>query len=254
MNQPPTNNSDLPPNDPLSSKRGSLEAGMAGDFDLRPVDIMGEAWDTLDGLKLPVILSCLAIFAVGIGFEIVLYLLQPEAALGEVQLDQSMSELTTELVVTLLHTLVTVPMSAGLFIMSLKHSAGGEAYFGEIGNYFDKALPFLALTIVSYILIFIGLLLLILPGLYLAICFYFAVPLMADKNLGVVDALKASRQAVHHQFFKVLGLMILSLLILIVGVIPFGIGLIWAIPVVCLMMAIAYRTVFGIGTNNSRTF
>lgn len=212
---------------------------------------MGEAWDTLKGLKTPVLLGLIMIMIVGILFSVL------SAALGisppafeEVQTIPTGGQVGTEILLQLINTFVTVPMGAGVFMMSLKHATGGTATVNETLAYFGKALPMLGLVVLAYILIAIGLLLLILPGIYLGVCFYMAIPLMADKNMGIVEALKVSRQAIHHQFFPMLGLILLSSLVVVLGLLAFGIGLIWALPMASLMLAIAYRNMFGIEAEN----
>lgn len=231
-----------------SGQWGSLESGLAGNYQLRPIEIMGEAWDTLKGLKTPVLLGVLMVFAVSIIVGVLSASLGLSASpFDEPQAIPTGSQVGTEMLLQLISTFITVPMGAGIFIMSLKHATGGTATASETLAYFGKALPMLGLVILAYILIAIGFLLLILPGIYLGVCFYMAIPLMADKNLGIVEALKASRQATHHKFFPMLGLVLLCTLIVILGALALGIGLIWAIPMASLMMAIAYRNMFGIG-------
>ena len=61
---------------------------------------------------------------------------------------------------------------------------------------FNRALPILLLAIVSGLLIGIATLCFILPGIYLAIAYMFALPLLLDKNLDFWPAMETSRKLV----------------------------------------------------------
>jgi len=76
----------------------------------------------------------------------------------------------------------------------------------------------------------IGFVLLILPGIYLSIAYVFTLPLIADKNMTVWEAMEFSRKSVTKHWFKVFGLLFLLSLMMAVGTLALGIGLIWAIP------------------------
>ncbi|MEZ4291022.1 MAG: hypothetical protein R3E53_11035 [Myxococcota bacterium] len=74
--------------------------------------------------------------------------------------------------------------------------------------------------------------LLIVPGVYLAIAYQMAMPLVIERGLGLWDALETSRKAITHCWFRYL----LVLLVAVAGLgaelldRPFGIGAIWALP------------------------
>jgi len=58
-------------------------------------------------------------------------------------------------------------------------------------------------TIVMSILIFLGFLFCILPGIYLAVAWAFTVPLIVDKQIDFWSAMEASRKIVTLRWFKV---------------------------------------------------
>lgn len=99
--------------------------------------------------------------------------------------------------------------------------------------------------ILIYVMTIIGFLLLVLPGIYLSIAYVFTLPLIADKGLDVWDAMELSRKTVTKHWFKVFGLLFLLSLIFLAGAIAFGIGLIWAIPLMFITLyGLLYRSIF----------
>ncbi len=76
------------------------------------------------------------------------------------------------------------------------------------------------------------------------IFFTFAIPLVVDKNLGLMDALKTSASAGWANIGGLILLLILEGLVVIVGALACLVGLFAAIPIVWAANAVAYRMVF----------
>ena len=107
-------------------------------------------------------------------------------------------------------------------------------------------MPLFILNILMAVLIYIGFLLLLIPGFYLAIAYMLALPLAMERKLSPWEALEASRKAITQRWFKVFGLMLVLSLIMILSMIPLGIGLIWTFPMFIIAVGILYRTIFGV--------
>jgi uncharacterized membrane protein len=97
-----------------------------------------------------------------------------------------------------------------------------------------------------YLLIAIGFVLLIIPGIYLMVSYYLALPLLIEKDLGVWQALETSRKAVSKRWFAIFGLFLLLGLINFATVFTLFIGMIWTVPMSVIAFGILYRNVFGI--------
>jgi len=97
-----------------------------------------------------------------------------------------------------------------------------------------------------YLLIIIGLVLFILPGIYLAVAFSMALPLVIDKGMTPWQALMTSRKAMTHKWFSLFGFFLICVLVTIAGVLALFVGLVWAVPLTSLGYAIIYRDVFGV--------
>ena len=91
-----------------------------------------------------------------------------------------------------------------------------------------------------------GFVLLVLPGIYLAVAYSLALPLLVEKEMGIWQALEISRRAVTHCWLRCWGLMLVATLVAIIGGgFTFGIGLIWFMPLAALSFGVLYRNVFG---------
>ena len=73
-----------------------------------------------------------------------------------------------------------------------------------------------------------------------------AIPLVVERGLSPWQALEASRKAITQHWFKVFGLFFVLMLIMLLSMIPLGIGLIWTLPLLIVTMGVLYRTIFGV--------
>ncbi len=146
----------------------------------------------------------------------------------------------------ILQYLIIGPIAIGFVMVCIKIAVDQPRQPTDIFNYFSYLGKLLATYVVMYVLILIGFCLLILPGIYLAVSYYYALPLVVEKNLNVWQALEASRKAVTHVWFKVFGLFLLLGLICVLAIIPLGIGLIWALPLTMIAYGVVYRNIFGV--------
>lgn len=232
----------------LEGEYGSLERAVEGDYEFAIADVISEAWAKISGIKFTMQLAfgiyflLLIIVTVGLGFFL------PMVGLGVepgVEPDGSTIMLTA-LLQNVVVTGLTVPVGAGIFMLGVRRSMEAPLSAMSVVGYYNKVVPLLLTTILMYIMILIGLLLLILPGIYLMIAYYMAVPLVVEKNMGPWQALETSRKAVGKRWFSVLGLLLLLSLINLIGLIPLGIGLVWTLPVSVIAFGLLYRNMFGV--------
>ena len=96
-------------------------------------------------------------------------------------------------------------------------------------------------TILYGLMVVLGLLAFIVPGIYLALRFGLYQQAIVEKNLGVIDSLKYSSQITRDNKLGLLGLYILAFFVVVAGFLALLVGLIWAIPTAWLSTTIAYR-------------
>ncbi|MDA7818463.1 hypothetical protein N9A28_09765 [Sulfurimonas sp.] len=147
-------------------------------------------------------------------------------------------------VASVLEAIFTIPILVGINMLAVKRVREEETLVPSIFDYYSFFIPLMFAYLAMTALILTGFILFILPAIYLIISYVFTYTLMVDKNMDLWEAMELSRKAVTAQWFKFFGLGLMSCLILILGLIPLGIGLVWAIPTVYLSYALLYHRLF----------
>ncbi|MFA5206328.1 MAG: GYF domain-containing protein [Lentisphaeria bacterium] len=136
--------------------------------------------------------------------------------------------------------------TGGLYAFFLKKIRGETASFEDAFAGFKLAFVPLMLTgLVSGVLTMLGLILCIIPGIYVAVCWMFAVPAVMDQKLAFWDGMELSRKTVSPKWFQFFLLMLVSGLVAVAGVLACGVGLVVTIPLSIGMIAYAYEDTFG---------
>jgi hypothetical protein len=135
----------------------------------------------------------------------------------------------------------------GLYWMLLKLLRHGRAELEDAFAGFSAAfVPLMLFSIVYQLLASIGLLLCILPGIYLIVVWSpYASLLIMDKRLDFWPAMEASRKVVSQHWWQMFGFLLLALLINLAGLLACGIGLFITIPWTSAALVVAYEQVFG---------
>ncbi len=141
-------------------------------------------------------------------------------------------------VATLIHyvpmVMVIVPfyivLYGGLFLITQR---GGEPDPSTVFAFFAGII---VLVLVMLILIIL-----------LSVVFTFSYPLIVDRKLSGIDAVKLSARAALANFWPLLGLLMLNGLIGFAGVLLCYVGVFLALPIGFAAIAVAYEQVFGLG-------
>lgn len=220
---------------------GSVESAVAGNYTLEIGAVLSEAWAKTKGSKGTVWLAYLLILVIMIPLMMVPMFIMSAMGLGDGAVGT-----VVMFAVQIAANLLILPMMGGLMMIGIKRAVGAPVSVGEVFGHFGKTLTLFACVILMYLTVLIGLLLFILPGIYLLVAYSLAIPLILEKNLGPWEALQVSRKAITHKWFTFLGLGLVVMLIYFVGaIVTLGIGIIWIIPFMFLVMGVVYRTLFG---------
>ena len=221
---------------------GNIDDAVAGNFGVSMTGTLGEAWGQLKGFKLKchiaLVLYFLVILGAAILFGVAVFGLAASGA------DPSVAAILN-IVFQIVITLVALPMSIAVMIMGIRHAENRSVSAGEIFRHFGTMGTLFLAYVIMTILILIGLLLLVLPGIYLFYAYMFAMPLIVEKKMGAWHALETSRKAVTKVWFRFFGFVWLLMLINIIAAIPLGLGWIWTIPWSVLAFAMVYIKIFG---------
>jgi hypothetical protein len=142
--------------------------------------------------------------------------------------------------------LVETPLMAGLYWFYLKKIRGEAAGVDDLFAGYRTAFAPLALAgLAKGILIGVGLLVCVLPGLFLGLIWAFTTPLIIDKRLEFWAAMETSRQTVMGNIGPFVLLILLCTGIFLSGILACGVGFIFTGPLSLLVFAYAYNDLFG---------
>jgi uncharacterized membrane protein len=93
-------------------------------------------------------------------------------------------------------------------------------------------------------LLWIGYACCIIPGIYLAIAWFFSTPLVIDKQMRFWDAMEMSRKMVGKHWFLVFGFAVVCLLLAVSGVLACCVGFFVTLPIGIAALMHAYEIIF----------
>jgi uncharacterized membrane protein len=142
---------------------------------------------------------------------------------------------------TIVSWLVTLAVLSVSFVIADGHTPKWRDLLKPFETYKIVLNSFLA-TLLTIVIVLVGFILLILPGIYLAtrLKFYLYF-ILEDENLGPMDALKKSMDATKGIFWKLFGWNLLLALINIGGLLLLGVGLLVTLPVTIIAYTHLYR-------------
>ena len=108
--------------------------------------------------------------------------------------------------------IVNSPLLGGLYYLNIRRIRG-EAAGPEMAFAGFRALFFIPLVVAGLVtgaLTTLGILLLVLPGVYLAVGYMFVLPLVMDKRMDVWTAMEVSRRVVHRHWWMAFALGLLA--------------------------------------------
>ncbi len=239
-----------------SGECGSIEIGTSGAYRFQIKETFSEAWKLVKGAKLSFFLAGIlywvvyVIFAFATTFILTaLGITVPDPFTGA--LPEGVSQASAgvgQILTSIVLAVATTPLWVGLQVMGINRSDGQKVSGGDVFSKYGHTVSLFLTLVLYYVLVAIGFVLLILPGIYLSIAYLMAFPLVTEKGLGPWRALETSRKAVTKKWFKFFGFCICLLIIVIISFIPLGIGLIWSAPFVMIAYGIVYRNMFGLNS------
>ncbi len=153
---------------------------------------------------------------------------------------------TLDIIGSLALTAVMAPFYAGYVIVTLKKIQGEPFLFGDFFQGFNYFLPLVLAGLLTGLLVSIGMVLLVLPGIYLAVGYMFTTPLIVDYRMDFWQAMETSRKIVTKNWFSLFVFGLLLALINLLGVLAFGIGLLVTVPLSACACVMAYRDIAGV--------
>ncbi len=147
---------------------------------------------------------------------------------------------------SLVGLLVNGPLIGGLYLFFLKKIRWETATVETAFSGFSHRLLHLFLaSFACFLLVGIGLVCCVLPGIYLAVAWIFTLPLVIDKGLDFWPAMELSRKIVSRHWWKFLAFAIILLLLKLSGIIFCVIGFFITAPIATASLMYAYEDLFG---------
>ncbi|THB75303.1 MAG: hypothetical protein D6B28_00550 [Gammaproteobacteria bacterium] len=223
------------------SEYGSIEDAISGNYQFEIGAVLSEAWEKTSGVKRVFILALILAMVAQIVLMIVLGgILQGVLELG----------IAGVIIQQIVLMLVIMPINMGIFMLGIQRSMNTQPNAMSIFNYFDKTIKLFLTMLLVWILVTIGFILLVLPGIYLTVAYMMAMPLVVEKDMGIWEAMETSRKAITKKWFTFLIFFIVASIIMGISAIPLGIGLIWTFPLFMIGLGIIYRNMFGVNAES----
>jgi hypothetical protein len=218
-----------------SGAAGSVEDALAGRYDFTIEEVLKDAWRLTNGFKLTFWGAAIVVF---VALAIV------GGILGAVTGKMGIPGAVLRQVVT---QGISFVIMLGVVMLAVRRAGGLPVTIGHAFSYFDRWMPAIIAGVLTGLLTSIGILLLILPGIYLAIAYGMTVPLIGDRKMGPWEAMETSRKAVSNKWFKCFGTALVAGIITLVSGILI-IPLIWTVPWLMMVSAVCYRRIFGVAS------
>lgn len=150
------------------------------------------------------------------------------------------------LVFYILAMLISYVMTIGMIRIVLKLHDGESVDFSELFTNWNLLGKYIAVNILVSLIVGVGFLLLIVPGVIWLLKYSLAQYYIIDKkDMGIMEAIKASGEATNSVKLDLFGFFILLGAMNFVGALVLGLGLLVTIPVSAFAMAYVYRHLSG---------
>ena len=144
-------------------------------------------------------------------------------------------------------TLLAMVLWGGVDWLYLKTLRKEPACFGDTFSGFSQAfVPLMILSVITMTLVPMGLILCLVPGLYLmAIWMLFPALLIMDKQMEFWPAMELSRKMVNKHFWPIFGLMMVTFVISVAGLLLLLVGVFITLAIGTASIVAAYEDLFG---------
>ena len=141
----------------------------------------------------------------------------------------------------ILSNVLSIFLSLGLMRIGLNLSSGKQVSVAMLFGEGRKLFTAIVASILFGLMVVVGLLLLVVPGVYLMLRYGQFMGAIVDKNMGILESLSYSSSITTNNRLNLFLLVLLSIAIVIAGFLALVVGLIFAYPVVWMSWMVAFR-------------
>ena len=138
------------------------------------------------------------------------------------------------------------PIIAGYYIVTHQIQQNRMIELSDFFKSFDQFGPLLILNLLMTLVISLGLIFLIIPGIYFAVSYLFAHFFVWFYNVDPSEAVRLSRRTVSGNFGQILLLCLILGGINLLGVLAFGVGVLLTLPFTYCVVYAAFDDIIGI--------
>jgi len=138
------------------------------------------------------------------------------------------------------------PVIAGYYIVAQMIRMDNRVELSDFFRSFDKFVPLLLVNLLITLVVFTGIILFIIPGIYFAISYLFAHLFVWFYDVNPSEAIRMSRKTVSGNFSQVLLLFLVLAGINVLGGLAFGVGLLLTLPFTYCVIYAAFDDIIGI--------
>jgi uncharacterized membrane protein len=206
-----------------------------------PTEVLGQAWDLFKAHWATLV------FAPMVGQMIASGISQAFQVAGGMNARDETAAIAVMAVGGLVSFVASTFFTAGVTKLMIATARGETPSFGDVFSGGPRFLPLLGTQLLVSLVVVLGLLLLVVPGVVMALAFTLAPYYVVDRQLGPIEAMKASWEATEGQKGKLLGYGVIAFFIVVLGLVACCIGSIVGASVSQLGMAIIYVRLSGTG-------
>lgn len=142
------------------------------------------------------------------------------------------------------------PLNAGFVLFTLKIAKGKSTTFSDFFRGFDYFIQVFLATLLMSIFTFAGIVLLLIPGIYLAVAYIFTIPLILDRKVQFWDAMEASRKIITKNWCSMFAFVFVLGSINIGGFLLLGVGMVLTTPFTGCAIIAAYEDIVGLRSSS----
>jgi len=160
-----------------------------------------------------------------------------------IALINSLPDIISDNLGTVVQLIIGGPLMAGYFIVARKVARNERTEFSDFFKGFDDFIQLFLGNLVVGILVVVGILLLAVPGIYLAIAYAFWIPLIVFDRLSFWNAMETSRKIITQNWWNFLLMALVAIGFIVLGAIALIVGLLAAVPIIVCMYYAAYEDI-----------
>ncbi|MCM0059431.1 MAG: hypothetical protein NBV57_01115 [Algoriphagus sp.] len=138
-------------------------------------------------------------------------------------------------------TLLAPPFYAGFYLVANKLSRGESVVYPDFFAGFRFWIPSVIISLFSQVLIALGLVALIVPGIYLGVGYLFAIQMGIFGGMDPWSAMEWSRKLITRDWWRFFGLLLVVVVLNVLGLLLVGVGLLFTIPFTFLVLYVIFE-------------